>query len=127
MGQIVGDDDYTHDLIDLPLTPAQIEVKRLEKEMAEQQKAKELEMKQLKEMTKQKSKTKHEDSDDEETEAFARDKNQMNPIEEEEIDLENYLYRVYFKDDELNRVKEAQEREVFDDLFSLKQEAVNDT
>lgn len=113
-------------MIDLPLTPAQIEVKRLEKEMAEQQKAKELEMKQLKEMTKQKSKTKPDDSGDEEPEAMGREKNQLNVIDEEELDLENYLYRVYFKDEELDRVKEAQEREVFDDLISMKHDAVKD-
>lgn len=93
--------------------------------MADQAKAREQELKNLKEMTKQKSKTKNDDSNEEDAEA-TKDKNQLDIIEEEGVDLEDYLYRVYFKDEELNKVKEAQERDVFDDLFAIKQDAVRD-
>lgn len=52
--------------------------------------------------------------------------NQQEDKEEDGVDLEDYLYRVYFRDDELSRVKEAQEREIFSDLFRLKNEALKD-
>ena len=60
------DDDYHHDLLDIPKTPAQIEEKRREKEKAEEAKQLELEQKKLKEMKKQASKKKTEDSASEE-------------------------------------------------------------
>lgn len=57
---------------------------------------------------------------------MGRDKNQLNVIDDEDLDLENYLYRIYFKDEELERVKEAQERKVFDQLIKMKHDAVKD-
>lgn len=52
-------------------------------------------------------KTKAEDSGDEEGEDGAKDKNQNEDKDDDGVDLEDYLYRVYFRDEELNRVKEA--------------------
>jgi hypothetical protein len=40
--------------------------------------------------------------------------------------LEDYLYRIYFKDEELEQVKEAQERDCFEDLVDMKIDAVQE-
>lgn len=40
--------------------------------------------------------------------------------------MEDYLYRIYFKDDELEQVKEAQERDCFEDLVDMKNDAVEE-
>lgn len=42
----------------------------------------------------------------------------------EPIELEDYLYRIHFREDEIERVMEAQGRQIFDDLILDKQNAV---
>lgn len=101
------DEDYTHDLIVLPKTPGEIEFARLQKLEAEQKK---LEM----EKTSSKKKVARTNSE------IAEEAKQ----EEEGVDYEDFLYRTYFKNEELERVAEAQGRRVFDDLMSLREDAV---
>ena len=51
------------------------------------------------------------------------DKNGDNQEEEEFDDEEDYLFRVYFKDDEIEYAMERQKFDHFDELLDLKQEA----
>lgn len=101
------DEDYTHDLIVLPKTPGEIEFARLQKLEAEQKKL---------EMEKMSSKKKVARTNSE----IAEEAKQ----EEEGVDYEDFLYRTYFKNEELERVAEAQGRRVFDDLMTLREDAV---
>jgi len=43
---------------------------------------------------------------------------------DEPVELEDYLYRIHYREDEIERVKEAQGRQIFDDLVLDKQNAV---
>lgn len=86
---------FRHDLITLPLLPSELEER--------EQKAIE------KQIEKQKTAVQEEEKDEEPT--------KDNEKESDNGDLEDYLYRTFFKEEELDRVKEAQERRLFDDLL----------
>ena len=82
-------------MITLPLLPSELEER--------EQKAIE------KQIEKQKTAVQEEEKDEEPT--------KDNEKESDNGDLEDYLYRTFFKEEELDRVKEAQERRLFDDLL----------
>ena len=44
--------------------------------------------------------------------------------ETEPHDLEDYLFRIHFREEEIERVKEAQDRKMFDELLEEKYSAV---
>lgn len=109
------ENDYTHELISLPLSPNQIEERKAEEEA----KLREALRRQQEDALIQKQKSLLTATSD----GLLENSTDKQKKEESDGEIDEYIYRTYFREEELKRVKECQSRQHFDDLLVWKQEA----
>ena len=121
------EEEYKHDLIYVePSTKEKREMQEKEELQAkiEAERAKEAQRRQKEEKLKKESEGSKKSESGSDDGSGTSEKNGDN-IEEEEYEdnEEDYLFRVYFKDDEIEQAMEMQKIDHFDELLDLKQEA----